>query len=193
MAAARLGLERLPTPLGELLIVSDDAGRLRIVDWAENEERIAILLRRQRDLAGASLVPARGRNRPAEALEAYFAGHLAAIDGMPVGAGGTPFQQLVWGALRAIPCGRTVSYRELACRIGQPAAVRAVGLANGANPVSIVVPCHRVIGTDGRLTGYGGGVERKRWLLAHEGAVPAGLQLDLSVGHASLPREHELT
>jgi methylated-DNA-[protein]-cysteine S-methyltransferase len=92
---------------------------------------------------------------------------------------GTDFQRTVWQALRRIPCGTTISYGELARRIGRPAAVRAVGLANGANPVGVVVPCHRVIGADGSLTGYGGGIERKRWLLAHERAS-ASHELPLS-------------
>ena len=83
---------------------------------------------------------------------------------------GTPFQKTVWKTLRKIECGHTISYAELARRIGRPSAVRAVGLANGQNPVSVVVPCHRVIGSDGRLTGYGGGLPRKKWLLEHEGA-----------------------
>jgi methylated-DNA-[protein]-cysteine S-methyltransferase len=104
------------------------------------------------------------------ALERYFAGDLFALDGLPVATNGTAFQQTVWRALRAIPAGTTLSYGALAIRIGKPQAMRAVGLANGANPVGIVVPCHRVIGANGTLTGYGGGLPRKRWLLAHEGA-----------------------
>jgi methylated-DNA-[protein]-cysteine S-methyltransferase len=104
------------------------------------------------------------------ALEAYFDGELSALDGLPVVMQGTEFQRAVWRTLRTIPCGRTMSYGELARRIGRPRAVRAVGLANGANPIGIVVPCHRVIGADGTLTGYGGGVDRKRWLLDHESA-----------------------
>jgi methylated-DNA-[protein]-cysteine S-methyltransferase len=104
-------------------------------------------------------------------MRAYLAGRLDALDGLPVDAGGTPFQALVWAALRTIPPGQTWSYKALAERIGRPAAVRAVGLANGANPVGIVVPCHRVIGAGGSLTGYGGGLPRKRWLLEHEGAL----------------------
>jgi len=117
----------------------------------------AVALRRAEDPAGVC-----GR------LGAYFAGDLHALDGLAVNAGGTPFQRRVWTALREIPPGETISYQTLARRIGAPAAVRAVGAANGANPVGIVVPCHRVIGADGRLAGYAGGVERKRWLLAHE-------------------------
>jgi len=95
------------------------------------------------------------------------------IDHLRVATVGTPFQQRVWAALRTIPCGETMSYGDLARRIGQPSAVRAVGLANGANPIPIVVPCHRVIGASGQLVGYGGGLHRKQWLLAHERARPA--------------------
>jgi methylated-DNA-[protein]-cysteine S-methyltransferase len=97
-------------------------------------------------------------------LAAYFAGELTSFD-LPLAPSGTPFQQRVWLALRAIPYARTVSYGELAAGLGAPRASRAVGLANGRNPISIVVPCHRVVGTDGSLTGYGGGLERKRFLL----------------------------
>ena len=103
-------------------------------------------------------------------LEKYFAGDLDALAGIIVDTGGTPFQQRVWSELRKIPVGRTASYGDIARAIGAPTAVRAVGAANGANPVGIVVPCHRVIGTNGNLTGYGGGIERKRWLLRHESA-----------------------
>ena len=105
------------------------------------------------------------------ALTAYFAGEIGALDTLSVATGGTDFQRCVWAALRTIPTGETVSYGELARRIGNPKAVRAVGMANGANPIGIVVPCHRVIGSDGGLGGYGGGVERKAWLLKHEGAL----------------------
>lgn len=109
----------------------------------------------------------------AAVLGRYFDGHLGVLDTVSVELNGTPFQKQVWHALRRIPCGTTISYAELARRIGNPSSVRAVGTANGANPVAIVVPCHRVIGSDGSLTGYGGGLDRKRWLLAHEGlAVP---------------------
>ena len=104
-------------------------------------------------------------------IEAYFEGDLTAIDAMKVNMRGTAFQRQVWTALRGIPAGATISYKELALRIGNPTATRAVGLANGSNPIAIVVPCHRVIGADGSLTGYGGGLDRKRWLLAHEQGV----------------------
>ena len=106
-----------------------------------------------------------------DVLRRYFAGDLAALDTVPVELNGTPFQKKVWLALRRIPCGATISYGELARRIGTAAAVRAVGAANGANPVAVIVPCHRVIGSNGRLTGYGGGLDRKQWLLEHEGIV----------------------
>ena len=107
------------------------------------------------------------------ALQAWFAGDLRAFDGLSITTGGTEFQRRVWAALRDIPAGETRSYGQLAAAIGQPTAVRAVGLANGANPVGIVTPCHRVIGAGGALTGYAGGVERKRWLLEHERAAVA--------------------
>ena len=111
-------------------------------------------------------------------LDAYFAGELTTFE-LPLQLDGTPFQRGVWEALQDIPYGGTVSYGELADRLGKPGASRAVGLANGKNPVSIVVPCHRVIGASGGLTGYGGGLDRKRQLLAFEGsraaAVPEGL------------------
>ncbi len=103
------------------------------------------------------------------ALTRYFAGDIHALTGLPVEPGGTPFQARVWRALCGIPAGRTWSYRELAASIGEPTAVRAVGAANGRNPIPLVIPCHRVIGADGRLVGYGGGLERKTWLLSHEG------------------------
>ncbi|MFI5180973.1 MAG: methylated-DNA--[protein]-cysteine S-methyltransferase [Thermoanaerobaculia bacterium] len=110
---------------------------------------------------------------PGRALRRYFKGNFDALDDVRVHTAGTPFQERVWANLRKIPAGRTLSYAELAKSIGRPSAVRAVGGANGRNPVSIVVPCHRVIAADGTLGGYGGGLERKRWLLVHEGAILA--------------------
>ena len=104
-------------------------------------------------------------------LERYFAGEIDAIAELPADPGGTPFQARVWRALREIPAGRTWSYRDLAAAIGEPSAIRAVGAANGQNPIPLVIPCHRVIGADGRLVGYGGGLERKAWLLRHERAI----------------------
>ena len=161
-------VDRTPTPLGELLIVSDIDGRLRGLNWADREVRLLDELRLQLRARAFALMPSSDTAGLTRALNAYFDGELGAIDRLPVETGGTPFQQQVWTALRGIRCGETISYAELARRIGRPSAVRAVGLANGSNPISIVVPCHRVIGSSGALTGYGGGLERKQWLLAHE-------------------------
>ena len=171
-----LSLERISTPIGELLVVADDDGRLRAVDWEDYADRMHRLLRRYYSV-GFKLETGSGLSGRIAAFRAYFAGDLTALERLPVETGGTAFQGVVWRALRSIRVGTTMSYAALARAIGRPAAVRAVGLANGANPISIVLPCHRVIGSDGTLTGYGGGLERKRWLLAHEGASFT-LQLD---------------
>jgi methylated-DNA-[protein]-cysteine S-methyltransferase len=173
----QLFFERLDTPIGELLMVADREKNLRAVDWTEYEPRMRRLLRLHYGEDGFSLEPAARSSALATALKNYFAGELGAIDNLPVQTAGTPFQRAVWSALREIPRGATESYGKLAQRIGRPTAVRAVGLANGSNPIGIVVPCHRVIGADGSLTGYGGGMERKRWLLEHEGAHPRTLHL----------------
>lgn len=128
----------------------------------------------------------------AAALTAYFSGDLGALDDVPVDLHGTPFQRRVWERLRAVGPGTTASYAEIARAIGAPAAVRAVGAANGANPIALIVPCHRIIGSSGALTGYGGGLDRKRWLLSHEsggvfpGAAPAsGTIARATTGHAT--------
>jgi len=165
----RLRIDRMKTPIGELVLAADEAGRLRLVDWSDREDDWRRGLRLHYGADGFALAPASNPAGLTDAMRAYFAGELDAIAELPVATGGTEFQRTVWRALRRIPCGKTVSYASLARRIGRETAVRAVGLANGANPISIVVPCHRVIGSDGSLTGYGGGIERKRWLLAHEG------------------------
>jgi methylated-DNA-[protein]-cysteine S-methyltransferase len=166
----RLAVDRVASPAGPIVLVAH-AAALVAVDFSEPEDRLRRLLRRR--FGPVEPEPADDPLGASSALCAYLAGRLGALDALPVDAGGTAFQRQVWAALRTIPAGATWSYRRLAERIGRPAAVRAVGLANGANPVGIVVPCHRVIGTDGSLTGYGGGLPRKRWLLAHEGAVLA--------------------
>jgi methylated-DNA-[protein]-cysteine S-methyltransferase len=161
-------LERVDTATGAMLIVTDSEGRLRAVDWDDHAQRMQRLLRRY---YGADAVGLRERSRPSAALcalKSYFDGDLQAVLHLPRSPAGTQFQRTVWEALRQIPAGQTVSYGALAARIGRPTASRAVGLANGANPIAIVVPCHRVIGADASLTGYGGGLDRKRWLLAHE-------------------------
>jgi methylated-DNA-[protein]-cysteine S-methyltransferase len=168
-------MDRIDTPLGELFIVADHDGNLRSTAWADYETHLRPSLELHYGKNGFTIEPSRNLSGLAEAIARYFAGDLAAIDTLPVQTAGTPFQRDVWRALRKIPCGTTISYATLARRIGRPNAVRAVGLANGSNPVGIVVPCHRVIGSDGSLTGYGGGIERKRWLLRHEHALPCDL------------------
>ncbi|HEX7969042.1 MAG TPA: methylated-DNA--[protein]-cysteine S-methyltransferase [Stellaceae bacterium] len=167
----RLLIDWTNTPIGELAIITDQDGNLRAVDWTDHDESMRRLLRLHYGAGGFVLDPARDPGGMTQAIDSYFAGRLTAIDGLRVETAGTAFQRAVWRALREIPCGTTISYAALAQRIDRPAAVRAVGLANGANPVGIVVPCHRVVGSDGAMTGYGGGIERKRWLLAHERAA----------------------
>jgi methylated-DNA-[protein]-cysteine S-methyltransferase len=161
--------EAFDTPTGRMLIVTDDEQRLRAADWEDKGDRLLRMLRLHYGQSGYELQEARIDSLARQALEAYFEGQLAAIEAIRTQTRGTGFQRRVWAALREIPAGTTMSYGQLAAKIGQPAAVRAVGAANGANPTPIVVPCHRVIGADASLTGFGGGLERKRWLLAHEG------------------------
>jgi methylated-DNA-[protein]-cysteine S-methyltransferase len=161
-------LDRLNTPIGTMMLAADGGGNLRTVLFTEDEKDIRRYLGLQVGENGFTLEWTHNPHGLTEPISRYFAGELAAIDTLPVETGGTQFQQEVWRALREIPCGSTMSYGRLAKYIGRPAAIRAVGLANGANPVAVVVPCHRVIGANGSLTGYGGGIERKRWLLDHE-------------------------
>ncbi len=162
-------LDRLATPIGVALLVTDTEGTLRALDWEDYEPRMRQLLRLH--YGAAVLVDARAPEPIRKALAGYFAGDLHRLQTIPWRVAGTPFQRNVWTALQTIPAGTTLSYGALATRLDVPKAVRAVGLANGANPVSVVVPCHRVIGANGSLTGYGGGLDRKRWLLEHEGVV----------------------
>lgn len=166
----RLQIARLKTPIGTALLVSDDSGLLRALDWTDHEDRLHRLLRRYYG-AGIALAAAPAPAKLRSALEGYFAGELKQLDSIACATAGTEFQRRVWTALRQIPAGRTMSYGALAAKLGKPAAMRAVGAANGANPLSVVVPCHRLIGADGGLIKYGGGLERKRWLLAHEGVA----------------------
>jgi methylated-DNA-[protein]-cysteine S-methyltransferase len=170
-------LDRIATPIGHMLVVTDPQAAVRALDWEDHEDRMLRLLRLHYGQHALALSPGRSPASVRDALRAYLAGELTAIDAVPVATAGTPFQRDVWAALRRIPAGQIASYGQLAARIGRPAAVRAVGLANGSNPVGVIVPCHRVIGANRALTGYGGGIERKRWLLAHEGvsfdAAPA--------------------
>lgn len=158
--------EEFATEIGVVYVVSDGI-HLRAVDFADYEERMHRLLARH--YGSYKLHAAHQPSEAVSRLKAYFAGDLQAVEDLAVATNGTPFQQQVWTALRAIPAGTSMTYAALAARIGRATACRAVGLANGANPIAIVVPCHRVAGADNSLTGYGGGLERKRWLLAHEG------------------------
>jgi methylated-DNA-[protein]-cysteine S-methyltransferase len=161
--------EQLETPTGLVHIITDDQDRLRAVEWDDHGRRMQTLLRRHYGAAGVEFRAATAPSAARIALQAYFAGDIHALAQLPTETNGTAFQCLVWQALCEIPAGETLSYSGLAAKIGRPSATRAVGLANGSNPIPIVVPCHRVIGADGSLTGFGGGMERKRWLLAHEG------------------------
>ncbi len=156
------------TPIGRVMLLAEK-GRLVGLEFSDKPARVAVLRRQiaraigpfeersTRDAAGA-----------AARLRRYFAGDPSALDEQPLVSYGTSFQRSVWRALRRIPSGRTLSYAALARKIGRPTAVRAVAAANGANPVALFVPCHRVIASDGSPHGYGGGLGRKRWLLAHE-------------------------
>lgn len=159
-----LFLDRVRTPIGELLLVADARGALRMLEFHDKEERWRPEFKR----ASAQFTQTRNPSGLADKLARYFDGDVAALDEIATAAKGTEFQQSCWRALRKIPAGTTTSYGALARKLGKPAAMRAVGLANGANPIAVVVPCHRVIGSDGSLTGYGGGLERKQWLLDHE-------------------------
>ena len=164
-----LTLDRIGTPTGEMFIATDSDGAIRALDWVDHEERMQRLLRLH--YGKPVLTAGRAPDEVRKGITAYFGGDANALMGLAWATGGTAFQQAVWRALCTIPAGETMSYAGLAARVGSPKAVRAVGLANGSNPVTLVVPCHRVIGANGALTGYGGGIERKRWLLAHEGAA----------------------
>ncbi len=162
-----LTLDTLNTPIGQIDVVTDALGRLRVLEFHDQPHRLARALRlHHRD---QPVEPSKAPAAVRDGLAAYFAGDLPALKTVPWTIGGTGFQNQMWHALAEIPPGETTTYARLAERLGRPSAMRAVGAANGANPIAIVVPCHRVIGTGGSLTGYGGGVERKRWLLAHEG------------------------
>lgn len=182
-------IDRIDTPIGEMVIIADRDGNLRAVDWTDHDPRAQNFLRLHygpnNGKTGFTLTPVRNPSGLSDAIRSYFAGDLTAIDNLPVKTNGTPFQRQVWQALREIPLGTTISYGQLASRIGRPTAMRAVGLANGSNPVGVIVPCHRVIGSNGSLTGYGGGMERKRWLLEHEGARTPSIAQFAMVGEAS--------
>jgi methylated-DNA-[protein]-cysteine S-methyltransferase len=165
---ARLLLDRIATPIGTALLVCDEAGILRALDFDDYRSRMQRLLR-----VHYGSMPLLEAAAPAEIrskLLRYFEGQLDALRGIAWATAGTAFQRSVWNALVGIAPGHTMSYGELARSLAMPDAARAVGWANGSNPIAIVVPCHRVIGTSGKLTGYAGGLHRKDWLLRHEGA-----------------------
>jgi methylated-DNA-[protein]-cysteine S-methyltransferase len=172
------GLGRLQTPIGMALLVTDADGVLRALDWEEYQPRMKNLLRLQ--YGGVVLKDARSPGDIEAALTGYFKGNLDRLNTIRWRVAGTPFQHKVWTALPGIPAGTTMSYGALAAQLDMPRAVRAVGHANGSNPISVVVPCHRLIGANGSLIKYGGGLERKRWLLKHEGVV-----LKLAAGGAA--------
>jgi methylated-DNA-[protein]-cysteine S-methyltransferase len=160
-----LYLDQFDSPLGEIFLVFE-AETLCALDFQGYESRMMKLLEKR--YGAVNLVEQRHielRDR----LSAYLAGNFTSLDEIAVSTGGTIFQQQVWQALRSIPAGTVLTYRELAERVGKPTACRAVGMTNSLNPVSIVLPCHRVIGKNAALTGYAGGLDRKRWLLHHEG------------------------
>lgn len=170
--SAPLREERVASPLGAIVLVSH-GDALCALDFGDCEARMRRLLEARYGARAAALAPARRASEAARCLRAYLAGELDALADLAVEAGGTTFQRRVWRALRRIPPGQTRSYAELARAVGRPGAARAVGAANARNPVALVLPCHRVVAADGSLSGYAGGVARKRWLLAHEGALPA--------------------
>ena len=162
----QLRLQQYDSPLATIFLVTDDAGALRALDFADYESRMNRLLRQH--YGDYVLQPGAAPAEIVRALDAYFAGELEALDGIQIACGGTTFQRAVWRAVRAIKAATTKSYGQVAREIGRPSASRAVGAANGSNPIAIVVPCHRVIGATGALTGYGGSIPRKQWLLDHE-------------------------
>jgi methylated-DNA-[protein]-cysteine S-methyltransferase len=162
-------IDRLKTPIGTALLVTDAEGCLRALDWEDYEPRLRELLRLQ--YGAVTLQEARSPKAIRDALNGYFKGDLDCLKSIKWRVAGTPFQRKVWTALVKIPAGTTMSYGELAAQLGMPKAMRAVGHANGSNPISVVVPCHRLIGARGSLVKYGGGLERKRWLLQHEGVA----------------------
>ena len=162
-----MGATRFPSPIGDLVITASDSGLTGV--WFPGKGPVAAA-RPDDERGPASTLLARASEQLAE----YFAGTRTTFD-LLLDAGGTAFERRVWDALRTIPYGTTLSYSELARRLGDPRATRAVGAANGKNPIPIIVPCHRVIGANGALIGFGGGLDRKRWLLEHEGALTTTL------------------
>jgi methylated-DNA-[protein]-cysteine S-methyltransferase len=160
-------LETIDSPVGALTVAAH-GGKVCLVHFGADGPAVRASLAAW--YPGAAVEKGRNPGGAAHVLRRYFDGDLGSLDEVDVELHGTPFQQRVWMALRGVAAGTTTSYANLAARVGSPTAVRAVGAANGANPVAIVLPCHRIIGSNGSLTGYGGGLDRKRWLLQHERA-----------------------
>ncbi|MDR3104817.1 MAG: methylated-DNA--[protein]-cysteine S-methyltransferase [Yokenella regensburgei] len=165
----RLLEDKIATPLGPLWILCDEQFALRAIEWEEHSDRMEQLLNIHYRNDGYERISATNPGGLSDIMHDYFSGNLTIIDTLKTATGGTAFQREVWQALREIPCGQVMHYGQLAEQLGRPGAARAVGAANGSNPVSVVVPCHRVIGRNGTMTGYAGGVQRKEWLLRHEG------------------------
>ena len=161
-------MDVISSPIDDIVIVVDDE-RMCSLDFADYTQRMMMLLERR--YGPVHLIPTTNPFGYSDLIRRYFEGNYQSLDKIPVSTGGTPFQQQVWSALRTIPAGTTKTYGDLAAQIGKPNAYRAVGATNALNPIGIVLPCHRVIGADASLTGYAGGLERKRWLLQHEGKV----------------------
>jgi methylated-DNA-[protein]-cysteine S-methyltransferase len=161
-----LQFDRIDSPIGTILLVVDD-NKLCSLDYADYEPRMMTLL--QRRYGAVQLEQVSDPSGFSSRIRDYLTGDYGCLDAIPVSTGGTAFQQEVWLALRSIPPGKTLTYGQLAAKLGKPTAYRAVGGINALNPVAIVLPCHRVIGASSSLTGYAGGLERKRWLLQHEG------------------------
>lgn len=162
----KLLIDRIPSPMGTMQLISDGSS-LCALDFADCEARMLRLLSRR--YPSCELVETIDPLGLSTKIRAYLSGDFTSLDNIPVNGGGTEFQQQVWQMLQTIPIGTTISYGELATKIGKPTAARAVGMANSLNPVAIVVPCHRAIGAKAKLIGYAGGLDRKQWLLQHEG------------------------
>jgi methylated-DNA-[protein]-cysteine S-methyltransferase len=175
MSSQHFLLESIDSPTGRIVIVTDHEDRVRALDWQDCESRMQRLLQRHYGSVTLQSRTSASVSGACRALQAYFEGDLAATDKLEVVTRGSEFQRQVWAALRRIPIGCTMSYGALAASVGHPQAARAVGLANGSNPIAIAVPCHRVIGANRSLTGFAGGLPRKRWLLDHENINQARL------------------
>jgi methylated-DNA-[protein]-cysteine S-methyltransferase len=162
----KLLIDRIESPMGTIVLITH-GDRLCALDFADYEQRtLSLLSKRYQSFELVEYIDPYGFSRQ---ILAYLAGDYASLHDIPIDPGGTDFQQLVWQELRQIPVGSTITYGQLATRVGKPTAARAVGMANSLNPIAIVIPCHRVIGAQSKLTGYAGGLARKQWLLAHEG------------------------